>query len=71
MNLSGKTHIKISGDSDIWPLDGIISGMHEPESSHLELLEAFGGSKLLSPIGLIAHKFNLKEHEFGDSMLIL
>lgn len=70
-NLSGQTHIKISGDSDIWPLDGIISGMHDPESSHLELLEAFGGSKLLSPVGLIAHRSHLREHEFGDSMLIL
>lgn len=70
-NLSRQTHIKISGNSDIWPLDGIISGIHDPESSHLELLEAFGGSKLLSPVGLIAHRFHLRQHEFGDSMLIL
>ncbi len=71
IRLAGNTDIKIGGNTSIWPLDGVISGMHEQESSHLELLEAFGGSKLLMPIGRIASEFNLRGHEFGDSMLIL
>ncbi len=71
LDLEGISDIKISADSKIWPLDGIISGIHDPESSHLELLEAFGGKQILSPISSLSNEFHLIGHEFGDSMLLL
>lgn len=50
---------------------GLVSGLHEPEASHLLLLEAVAGSDLVE----VAYRSAVAErylwHEFGDSMLFL
>jgi len=52
-------------------VDAILSGTHEPGTSHYELLRAFLEDSTLerATSELIAH--NYKTHEFGDSVLIL
>ena len=52
-------------------VDGVLSGMHSPGTSHFALLSAFAEETLLSrALAHAAHRGYL-EHEFGDSMLIL
>ena len=52
-------------------VDGLVTGWHEPESSHLQLLEAVAGRELLSRSYDAAHAAGYRFHEFGDSHLIL
>ena len=52
-------------------VDGLITGWHEPESSHLQLLEAAAGPELLRRSYAAAHAHGYRFHEFGDSHLIL
>ena len=52
-------------------IDGLITGWHEPRSSHLQLLEAAAGPELLRRSYEAAHVHGYRFHEFGDSHLIL
>jgi S-adenosylmethionine:tRNA ribosyltransferase-isomerase len=52
-------------------VDGLITGWHEPESTHLDLLEAVGGRRLLAESYRSALEHGYLWHEFGDSHLIL
>ena len=42
----------------LWTIDGLLTGLHEPESSHLEMLTAAAGH------GLIEHSYQAA-HEHG------
>ena len=52
-------------------IDGLLTGWHEPEASHLDLLEAVAGRQLVE----LSYRAALEEgylwHEFGDVELIL
>jgi S-adenosylmethionine:tRNA ribosyltransferase-isomerase len=50
---------------------GLISGLHEPEASHLMLLEAVAGPDLVAAAYRAAVSERYLWHEFGDSMLLL
>ncbi|MDQ3715982.1 MAG: S-adenosylmethionine:tRNA ribosyltransferase-isomerase [Actinomycetota bacterium] len=50
---------------------GLVSGLHEPEASHLLLLEAVAGPELVSEAYAAAVAERYRWHEFGDSMLFL
>jgi S-adenosylmethionine:tRNA ribosyltransferase-isomerase len=52
-------------------VDGVLTGMHEPEASHFSLLEAFAPRALLADAHAHAEVAGYLAHEFGDSMLIL
>ena len=52
-------------------VDGIISGWHEPEASHLLLMEAAAGRPLLEASYAEALRHGYLWHEFGDSHLVL
>jgi S-adenosylmethionine:tRNA ribosyltransferase-isomerase len=52
-------------------IDGLITGWHEPEASHVALLEAAAGSELLRRSYESALANSYLFHEFGDSHLIL
>jgi S-adenosylmethionine:tRNA ribosyltransferase-isomerase len=52
-------------------LDGLITGWHEPEASHLQMLEAIAGAELLSRSYDEALANGYLWHEFGDSYLVL
>jgi S-adenosylmethionine:tRNA ribosyltransferase-isomerase len=52
-------------------VDGLFTGMHDPEASHFELLSAFVAPPLLSAAYEHAARAGYLGHEFGDSNLIL
>jgi S-adenosylmethionine:tRNA ribosyltransferase-isomerase len=68
---SGWTNLVVTPDRKLGSVDGLITGWHEPEASHLQLLEAVGGGPLLarSYDAALAHAYLW--HEFGDSHLLL
>jgi len=51
-------------------VDAVLSGTHEPGSSHYDLLRAFADDATLreASAALDAHRYRM--HEFGDSMLV-
>ncbi len=52
-------------------VDGLITGLHPPEASHLLLLEAVAGRDLVQAAYDAAVAARYRWHEFGDSMLLL
>jgi len=52
-------------------VDGLITGLHEPRSSHLRMLAAFGGRDLLGRCYAAAIDRGYLWHEFGDLHLLL
>jgi S-adenosylmethionine:tRNA ribosyltransferase-isomerase len=52
-------------------VDGILSGLHEPGSSHFALLTAFAPATLLESAFRAGEGRGYLAHEFGDSMLVL
>src|SRR5215831_9614496 len=67
----GYTRLHITANHKLKTVDGLLTGLHEPEASHLDLLSAF------LPAGRIheAYKTAIQRkylwHEFGDMNLIL
>jgi S-adenosylmethionine:tRNA ribosyltransferase-isomerase len=68
---SGLTNLVITPELGVRAVDGLITGWHEPDSSHLQLLEAVAGGDLLSRSYDAARAAGYRFHEFGDSHLIL
>ncbi len=61
----------IDPERTIRAVDGLITGWHEPEASHLDMLTALGGRPLLQRSYDAALARGYLWHEFGDSHLIL
>ena len=68
---NGLTGLVVTPERGLRAIDGLITGWHEPRSSHLQLLEAAAGSELLRRSYEAAHVHGYRFHEFGDSHLIL
>jgi S-adenosylmethionine:tRNA ribosyltransferase-isomerase len=68
---SGWTGLVIAPGRGLRVVDGLITGWHEPEASHLQLLEAVAGGPLLERCYREALRRGYLWHEFGDSHLIL
>lgn len=67
----GWTDLVIGPDRGIRAVDGLVTGWHEPQASHLLLLEAVAGSKLVQTAYDAAVDDGYLWHEFGDSALLL
>ncbi|MEY2431870.1 MAG: S-adenosylmethionine:tRNA ribosyltransferase-isomerase, partial [Acidimicrobiaceae bacterium] len=52
-------------------VDGLLTGWHEPEASHLDMLEAVAGRQLIERSYDAALAEGYLWHEFGDVHLIL
>ncbi|MFC3587106.1 S-adenosylmethionine:tRNA ribosyltransferase-isomerase [Streptantibioticus rubrisoli] len=52
-------------------VDGLLTGLHEPEASHLLMLEAVAGPALLNRVYAEAVRRRYRWHEFGDANLLL
>ena len=52
-------------------MDGIVSGMHERDSSHYDLLRAFQPDDSLDRMSAEAEHHNYRSHEFGDAVFIV
>jgi S-adenosylmethionine:tRNA ribosyltransferase-isomerase len=67
----GWTNLVIGPEHRCNAVDGLITGWHEPEASHLQMLEAVAGPELLASSYREALARGYLWHEFGDSHLIL
>jgi S-adenosylmethionine:tRNA ribosyltransferase-isomerase len=67
----GWTRLRISPNSRLRSVDGLLTGMHEPQASHFELLGAFLSEEQLLRAYTEAVDRGYLWHEFGDTMLIL
>ncbi|HEX8855792.1 MAG TPA: S-adenosylmethionine:tRNA ribosyltransferase-isomerase [Thermoleophilaceae bacterium] len=67
----GWTNLVITPERGLRDVDGLLTGWHEPESSHLQMLEAVAGPELLARSYELALEHGYLWHEFGDVQLIL
>ncbi|MFS0788223.1 S-adenosylmethionine:tRNA ribosyltransferase-isomerase [Shouchella sp. 1P09AA] len=67
----GETNLYIKKETPLQLVDGLLSGLHEPHSSHLDLLRAFlsDDTLLVSYQQALQHEYLW--HEFGDLHLML
>jgi len=64
------THV-VTPQTGVSVVDGLLTGLHEPRSSHLRMLAAFAGPGLLSRCYEAAIGAGYLWHEFGDVHLLL
>jgi S-adenosylmethionine:tRNA ribosyltransferase-isomerase len=67
----GWTSLHISGNYSLRAVDGLITGLHEPRTTHLDLLSAFIAPARLQAAYLEAIELRYLWHEFGDMNLIV
>jgi S-adenosylmethionine:tRNA ribosyltransferase-isomerase len=67
----GWTRLIVTPERGVRAIDGLLTGWHEPESSHLMLLRAVGGEELIERAYAEALERGHLWHEFGDVHLIL
>ncbi|WIX88293.1 S-adenosylmethionine:tRNA ribosyltransferase-isomerase [Amycolatopsis sp. DG1A-15b] len=67
----GWTELVLGPDHPARVVDGIITGLHAPEASHLSLLEAVAGAKVVQQAYEAAVEERYLWHEFGDVSLLL
>jgi S-adenosylmethionine:tRNA ribosyltransferase-isomerase len=67
----GWTDLIVTPERGLWALDGLLTGLHESNSSHLDVLRAAAGEELLYRSYEAALEHGYLWHEFGDSQLIL
>jgi len=68
---AGWTSLTITSERGVRAVDGLITGWHEPDASHLLLLEAVAGRALVERSYAAAVASGYRWHEFGDSHLLL
>ena len=68
---SGWTGHVVTPECGVRTIDGLITGWHDPQASHLMMLEAIAGRELLDDSYAAALDAGYLWHEFGDSHLIL
>lgn len=67
----GSTCLRITPGYRLRVVDGLLTGFHEPQASHLDLLTAFMPPERLGPVYEEALRERYLWHEFGDANLIL
>jgi S-adenosylmethionine:tRNA ribosyltransferase-isomerase len=65
------TRLRITAAHELAAVDGLLTGLHEPQASHLELLSAFMPAERLRAAYEEAVRLRYLWHEFGDLNLIL
>jgi S-adenosylmethionine:tRNA ribosyltransferase-isomerase len=69
--MSGWTDVLITPERGVRAVDGLLTGFHEPQATHLAMLEAFTGRERLERWYAAALGHGYLWHEFGDLQLIL
>ncbi|MCU1459544.1 MAG: putative S-adenosylmethionine:tRNA ribosyltransferase-isomerase [Actinomycetia bacterium] len=67
----GWTDLVITPERGVHAVDGLLTGWHEPEASHLLMLEAVAGRELLEASYAESLREGYQWHEFGDVHLLL
>jgi S-adenosylmethionine:tRNA ribosyltransferase-isomerase len=68
---SGWTSLVLGPDRPARVVTGLVTGLHAPEASHLQLLEAVAGPSMVARAYEAAVAERYLWHEFGDSMVFL
>ena len=68
---TGWTSLVVTPERGVRVVDGLLTGWHEPQASHLLLLEAVAGAELVGRSYAAALALRYRWHEFGDSHLLL
>jgi S-adenosylmethionine:tRNA ribosyltransferase-isomerase len=67
---SGLASNKLSAATELCVVDAILSGTHEPGTSHHQLLSAFVDQPTLAKMDQILQQHAYRTHEFGDSVFV-
>ncbi len=67
----GWTRLRIRPDYTLRAVDGLLTGMHEPRTTHLDMLSAFVAPDRLQSAYHEAIRLRYLWHEFGDVNLII
>ena len=67
----GWTRHVVTPETGVQVVDGIVTGWHDPDASHLLMLEAIAGRALVERSYEAALARGYRWHEFGDSHLLL
>jgi S-adenosylmethionine:tRNA ribosyltransferase-isomerase len=67
----GWTSLVVEPERGVRAVDGLLTGWHEPDASHLLMLEAIAGRELLDRSYAAARESGYRWHEFGDMHLLL
>ena len=67
----GWTRLVIGEGHRLRAIDGLLTGLHEPRASHLQMLQALAGAEHLRRAYQEALAAGYLWHEFGDMHLIL
>jgi S-adenosylmethionine:tRNA ribosyltransferase-isomerase len=65
------TRLRITAEHQLKAVEGLLTGMHEPEASHLDLLTAFLPAEVIRSAYVDAVQQKYLWHEFGDLNLII
>jgi S-adenosylmethionine:tRNA ribosyltransferase-isomerase len=68
---AGVTRLRIGPGHRLRAVDGLLTGLHEPEASHLDLLGAFVDPEILGRAYSAALDAGYLWHEFGDVCLVI
>ncbi len=61
---------RIDAGTPLRVVDAILSGVHEPATSHYQLLRAFADDETLQRADALMNALGYRTHEFGDSVLL-
>jgi S-adenosylmethionine:tRNA ribosyltransferase-isomerase len=67
----GWTDLVVTPERGVRVVDGLLTGLHEPQASHLLMLEAIAGREAIDRAYEAALAGRYLWHEFGDAHLIL
>ncbi|MCO5994926.1 S-adenosylmethionine:tRNA ribosyltransferase-isomerase [Actinoallomurus rhizosphaericola] len=68
---AGWTSHVVTPEEGVRAVDGLLTGLHEPRSSHLRMLTAIAGEDLLERVYTEALAHGYRWHEFGDTNLLI
>ncbi len=68
---AGHTELVVTPQRGVRVVDGLLTGLHEPAASHLDMLAAIAGRALLHACYAEAASYGYLWHEFGDVNLLL
>jgi S-adenosylmethionine:tRNA ribosyltransferase-isomerase len=67
----GWTDLVITPERGVHVVDGLLTGLHEPRATHLQMLEAIAGRETIEKAYAAALEHEYLWHEFGDLHLLV
>lgn len=67
----GWTAVVVTPERGVRAIDGLVTGFHEPQASHLQMLKAIAGERLIEACYAAALDEGYLWHEFGDINVLI